>query len=77
MAGTMANWPRAPKSRSRITVDWMGILPMGRLHRQLGIEAAECGGAMRRACLAYIGYDIPLTVVGGDSKHPNQDTLAK
>lgn len=32
---------------------------------------------MRRACLAYIGYDIPLTVVGGDSKHPNQDTLAK
>ena len=67
----------APKSRSRITVDWMGILPMGTLHRQLGIEAAESGGAMRRACLTYIGYDIRLTVVGGDSKHPNQDTLAK
>ena len=32
---------------------------------------------MRRACLPYIGYDIRLTVVGGDSKHPNQDTLAK
>lgn len=32
---------------------------------------------MRRACLPYIGYDIRLTVVGGDIMHPNQGTLAK